>query len=196
LLGAVSLDLFAVLLGGATALLPVYARDILKVGPVGFGILRSAPAAGAIITALVLARHDLRHRVGARLFVAVAIFGVATIVFGLSHNFVLSFIALVVTGAADQVSVYIRSAVTQLATPDSMRGRVNAVYMVFVGASNELGAFESGLAASLLGTIASVVFGGVGTIIVAALWTKLFPALRNVDSLQGVQEFAEVTTER
>ena len=196
LLGAISLDLFAVLLGGATALLPIYARDILNVGPIGLGILRSAPAVGAIVTAVVLARHDLTRRVGARLFIAVAIFGVATIVFGLSHSFMLSFVALVVTGASDQMSVYIRSSVTQLATPDSMRGRVNAVYMLFVGASNELGAFESGLAASLLGTIPSVVFGGVGTIVVAALWTKLFPALRNVDSMQAVQEFAEDPTER
>jgi MFS family permease len=196
LLGAISLDLFAVLLGGATALLPIYARDILKVGPIGLGILRSAPAVGAITTALVLARHDLTRRVGTRLFIAVAIFGVATIVFGVSHNFMLSFVALVVAGASDQLSMYIRSSLTSLATPDSMRGRVNAVYMLFVGASNELGAFESGLTAAFIGTVRSVVFGGVGTIVVAALWTKFFPALRNVDSLQEVQELAERPTER
>lgn len=194
LLGAISLDLFAVLLGGATALLPVYARDILNIGPIGLGILRSAPAAGAIVTALFLAQRGLTRRVGSSLFVAVAIFGVATIVFGLSHSFILSLVALVVAGASDQMSVYIRASLTQLATPDSMRGRVNAVYMVFVGASNELGAFESGAVAALFGTIRSVVFGGVGTIIVAALWTKLFPAIRNIDSMDEVQEFAELPT--
>ncbi len=196
LLGAISLDLFAVLLGGATALLPIYARDILKVGPIGLGILRSAPATGAIVTAIFLAHRGLVRRVGTRLFVAVAIFGIATIAFGLSHNFVLSLVALVVAGASDQISMYIRASLTQLATPDSMRGRVNAVYMVFVGASNELGAFESGAAAALLGTIRSVVLGGVGTILVAALWMKLFPALRNIDSIHDVQEFAARPTER
>jgi len=196
LLGAISLDLFAVLLGGATALLPIYARDILKVGPIGLGILRSAPAAGAIVTALFLAHRGLARRVGTRLFVAVAVFGVATIVFGLSHNFVLSIVALVIAGASDEVSMYIRASLTQLATPDSMRGRVNAVYMVFVGASNELGAFESGATAALLGTIRSVVFGGIGTIVVAALWMKLFPALRKIDSMHDVQEFAARPTER
>jgi len=196
LLGAISLDLFAVLLGGATALLPVYARDILKVGPIGLGVLRSAPAVGSIVTALFLTRHGVRGHVGSRLFVAVAIFGVATIAFGFSHNVVLSIMALIVVGASDQISMYIRSSLTQLATPDSMRGRVNAVYMIFVGASNELGAFESGALAALLGTIRSVVLGGVGTIIVAALWMKLFPALRNVDSMQDVQEFDEGPKER
>jgi MFS family permease len=196
LLGAISLDLFAVLLGGATALLPIYARDILNVGPIGLGVLRSAPAAGAIVTALFLAHRGLTQRIGSRLFVAVAMFGVATIAFGLSHNVVLSVIALVVAGASDQISMYIRASLAQLATPDSMRGRVNAVYMVFVGASNELGAFESGVAAALLGTIASVVLGGVGTIVVAGLWMKLFPALRNIDSMQEVQELTEPPTER
>jgi len=189
LLGAISLDLFAVLLGGATALLPVYARDILKVGPTGLGVLRSAPALGAIVTALFLARHGLSRRVGSQLFVAVAIFGVATIAFGLSHNFVLSLVALVIVGASDQISMYIRGALTQLATPDSMRGRVSAVYMLFVGASNELGAFESGVTAALLGTIPAVVLGGAGTIVVAALWMWFFPPLRRVNSMHEVQEF-------
>lgn len=196
LLGAVSLDLFAVLFGGATALLPVYARDILKVGPIGLGILRSAPAAGAIVTALFLAHRGLSKRVGARLFIAVALFGAATIVFGLSHNLWLSLVALVLAGASDAVSMYIRGALTQLATPDSMRGRANAVYMLFVGASNELGAFESGAVAALIGTVRSVVFGGIGTIVVAAVWMKLFPALRNVDSMNEVQDFDSRPTER
>ncbi len=196
MLGAVSLDLFAVLFGGATALLPIYARDILKVGPIGLGILRSASAAGGIITALFLARNGLQRRAGSWLFATVAMFGASIIVFGLSHNFVLSLLALIAAGASDEISMYIRASLTQLATPDSMRGRVNAVYMVFVSASNDLGAFESGLAATLLGTIPSVVFGGVATILVAALWMRLFPALRKVDSMHAVQEFAVRPTER
>jgi hypothetical protein len=196
LLGAVSLDLVAVLFGGVTALLPIYASDILKVGPVGLGILRSASAAGAILMALQLARQGLKRRVGPWLFATVAMFGASIIVFGISHDFVLSIIALAIAGASDEISMYIRAALTQLATPDPMRGRVNAVYMLFVHASNEFGMFESGVAAALLGTIPSVVFGGVGTIAVAVLWMKLFPALRKLDSIDAVQEFVPPPTER
>jgi MFS family permease len=183
-LGAISLDLFAVLLGGATALLPVYARDILHLGPWALGILRSAPAAGAAVTGVALALRPIEKRAGARMFVCVAIFGVATIVFGLSRSFVLSLVALVVIGASDMVSVYVRSALVQLATPDAMRGRVSAVNMVFIGASNELGEFESGLTAQWFGAVASVVVGGVGTLLVVALWAWRFPKLRRVDELR------------
>ena len=196
LLGAVSLDLFAVLFGGATALLPIYAHDILNVGPVGLGILRSAAAAGGIVTAVYLARQGLTQRVGSWLFATVAIFGASIIVFGASRNFVLSLVALIVAGASDEISMYIRAALTQLATPDSMRGRVNSVYMLFVHTSNQLGAFESGAAAALLGTIPSVVLGGAATIVVAALWMRLFPALRSIDTMDEVQGFVELPTER
>lgn len=196
LLGAVSLDLFAVLFGGVTALLPIYARDILNVGPIGLGILRSASAAGAIFMALMLARYGLKRRAGSWLFATVGAFGASIIVFGLSHNFVLSVIALTVAGASDEISMYVRAALTQLATPDSMRGRVNSVYMLFVHASNEFGMFESGVAAALLGTVPSVVLGGIGTIVITVVWMKLFPALRNIDTIDSVQEFAELPTER
>lgn len=185
-LGAISLDLFAVLLGGATALLPVYARDVLRVGPVGLGLLRSAPALGAVVMALLLAQRPLGRNTGRNLFGAVAVFGAATIIFGLSRSFALSLAALALLGASDQISVYIRSTLVQLATPDAMRGRVSAVNMLFVGASSELGAFESGVTAALLGTVPAVVLGGVGTLIVAALWMKLFPSLRRVDRLSDV----------
>jgi MFS family permease len=185
-LGAISLDLFAVLLGGATALLPVYARDILYVGPTGLGLLRSAPAVGAAACALLLAVRPLARHNGVIMLVCVALFGAATIVFGLSKNFVLSLAALVVAGATDMISVYVRSTLIQLATPDRMRGRVSAVNMVFVGASNELGEFESGVTASWFGTVAAVVVGGVGTLIVVALWSHFFPDLRRVDRLADV----------
>jgi MFS family permease len=183
-LGAISLDLFAVLLGGATALLPVYARDILHLGPWALGILRSAPAAGAAVTGVVLALRPIGKRAGARMFACVGLFGAATIVFGLSRSFALSLVALLVIGASDMVSVYVRSALVQLATPDEMRGRVSAVNMVFIGASNELGEFESGLTAQWLGTVPSVVVGGVGTLVVVALWAWRFPKLRRVDELR------------
>ena len=183
-LGAISLDLFAVLLGGATALLPIYARDILHLGPWALGILRSAPAAGAAVTGVALALRPIDKRAGAKMFVCVAIFGVATIVFGLSRSFALSLVALVAIGASDMVSVYVRSALVQLATPDAMRGRVSAVNMVFIGASNELGEFESGVTAQWFGTVASVVVGGVGTLLVVALWALRFPKLRRVDELR------------
>jgi MFS family permease len=186
MLGAISLDLFAVLLGGATALLPVFARDILHAGPIGFGILRSAPAAGAFVVASYLTRYQIAHRVGAKMFVSVAVFGVATIVFGLSTWFPLSLLALFVMGASDMVSVNIRSSLIQLATPDAMRGRVSSVNMLFIGASNELGEFESGTAAALLGTVPAVVVGGIGTLLVVAIWAKLFPPLRTVDKFTDV----------
>jgi MFS family permease len=187
ILGAISLDLFAVLFGGAVALLPVYARDILHAGPVGLGLLRSAPAVGAAFTAFTLARRPLERHSGHRMFLAVAIFGAATIVFGLSTNIVLSMAALFVTGAADMVSVFIRSALIQYATPDPMRGRVSAVNMLFIGASNELGEFESGITAALFGTVPAVVLGGLGTLAVVAGWMLWFPKLRRVDRLKDAE---------
>lgn len=185
LLGAISLDLFAVLFGGAVALLPVYAKDILAVGPVGLGLLRAAPGTGAVITALALAQWPLRHKVGRTLFVAVALFGFFTVLFGLSESFPLSLAALAALGAADMVSVYIRGTLVPLATPDGLRGRVMAVEAVFIGASNELGAFESGAAAALLGVVPAVVLGGLATLLVAVGWTKLFPALAQVDRMDA-----------
>ena len=183
ILGAISLDLFAVLLGGATALLPIYARDILLVGPLGLGVLRSMPAVGAVLMALLLAQRPLERHSGRRMLLAVAVFGIATIVFGLSSNLYLSLACLFVLGAADMISVYVRQTLVQLETPDAMRGRVAAVNAVFIGASNELGEFESGVVAALVGPVAAVVLGGVGTIAVAALWARCFPALRDRDRL-------------
>jgi MFS family permease len=184
ILGAISLDLFAVLLGGATALLPVYARDILSTGPWGLGLLRAAPGIGALAMSLWLARHPLRHRVGRIMFASVAIFGVATIVFALSTSFLLSLGALVVLGGADVISVVIRSALVQIETPDAMRGRVSAVNAMFIGTSNQLGEFESGTTAALFGTVPAVVLGGVGTLLVVVLWMRLFPQLVQVESLE------------
>ena len=182
-LGSISLDLFAVLFGGAVALLPVYARDILHVGPTGLGFLRSAPALGAALVAIMLANRPLGRRLGPTMFISVAVFGLSTIVFGLSRNFFLSLFALFVLGAADMVSVVIRQLLVQLATPPSMRGRVSAVNLVFVGASNELGEFESGATAALLGVVPAVVIGGVATCAVVGLWTLFFPALRALDGV-------------
>lgn len=182
-LGAISLDLFAVLLGSATALLPVYARDILHIGPAGLGILRSAPAIGACLIALIQARHPPERRAGPQLFAAVAIFGVATLIFAFSTSFTLSLAALFVLGASDMVNVNIRSSLVQLATPDALRGRVSAVNMLFIVASSELGAFESGVTAALFGTMPAVALGGLGTLAIAAVWMKVFPALRRVDRL-------------
>ena len=182
-LGAISLDLFAVLLGGAVALLPVFARDVLHVGPLGLGLLRSAPAAGAALMAFTLARYPIERRSGTHLFVAVAVFGLATVAFGLSQNFYLSLAALLVTGASDMISVFIRSSLINFATPDPMRGRVGAVNMLFVGASGELGEFESGMTAAWFGTIPAVVIGGLGTLAVVAIWMWRFPPLRKVDRL-------------
>lgn len=183
LLGAMSLDLFAVLLGGATALLPIYARDILHTGPQGLGLLRAAPAVGALLMTLLLVRFPLQRHAGYKLLGAVAVFGVATLVFGLSDHFALSMFALAVTGAADSISVVTRLTLMQLDTPDEMRGRVSAVNSIFIGASNQLGEFESGATAALLGPVGSVVFGGVGTVLVAAAWLRLFPALARRDRL-------------
>ena len=189
-LGAISLDLFAVILGGATALLPVYARDILHVGAAGLGPLRAAPALGATGTALVLAGRSLGRHVGLKMFGAVALFGVATIVFGLSRSMPLSLAALAVVGASDMVSVYVRSTLIQLHTPDAMRGRVGAVSSLFVGASNELGEFESGVAAAALGPVAAAVAGGAGAVIVAILWARGFPELRRADTLGALPDAA------
>jgi MFS family permease len=183
-LGAISLDLFAVLLGGATALLPIYARDILQVGPSGLGLLRSVPALGALVTVLVLVRRPISRRAGPLLFVTVGVFGLATIVFGLSHNLWLSLATLALLGAADMVSVVIRRVLVQLSTPDEVRGRVSAVEAVFIGASNELGEFESGITAAWLGVVPAVVLGGAGTLTVVLLWAWLFPQLRRVDGLE------------
>jgi MFS family permease len=185
ILGAISLDLFAVLFGGATALLPVYATHILMVGPIGFGLLRSAPGVGAGIVATFLARHPIHRRAGPLLMWCVAGFGIATIVFAVSKNFVLSLVALAAIGGFDVVSVVIRSSLVQLGTPDAMRGRVSAVENVFIGASNELGAFESGGIAALIGTVPSVALGGVATLVVIALWAVIFPSLRRYDRIDS-----------
>ncbi len=185
LLSTMSMDLFAVLLGGAVALLPVFAKDILQVGPQGMGILRSAPAVGAATMAVMLAYFPLRRRVGLTMLWCVALFGVATIVFGLSRNFALSVGALVVLGASDMVSMVVRMTLEQIATPEEMRGRVGAVNGMMIGASNELGEFESGAVAALLGVTTAVVVGGVGTLLVVALWSWWFPELRKIDTLDA-----------
>ncbi|MBR0873076.1 MFS transporter [Bradyrhizobium tropiciagri] len=184
ILGTISLDLFAVLFGGVTALLPIYARDILQAGPLGLGVLRAAPAVGALLMTMVLARHTINRRVGMRMFQAVIVFGVATVVFALSQWMWLSALALAVLGAADTISVVIRFSLVQLATPDEMRGRVGAVNFLFINASNQLGQFESGVTAALLGTVPSAVLGGVATVAIALLWMKLFPTLRDVEKLE------------
>ncbi len=183
ILGAIALDLFAVLLGGAVALLPVFAKDILSIGASGLGVLRAAPAVGAGATAIWLARNPLSRRAGPAMLVAVGIYGIATIGFGLSRSFPLSLVCLFVLGASDMISVIVRQTVVQLATPDEMRGRVSAVSLVFIGASNELGEFESGVTAAWFGTVPAVVIGGVGTCLVVLTWWFLFPALRRVDRL-------------
>jgi MFS family permease len=184
ILGTISLDLFAVLFGGVTALLPIYARDILQAGPLGLGILRAAPAVGALLMTALLARHAISRRVGLRMFQAVIVFGAATVVFAVSHWMWLSVLALAILGAADTVSVVIRFSLVQLATPNEMRGRVGAVNFLFINASNQLGQFESGVAAALFGTIPSAAFGGLATIAIALLWMKLFPTLRDVERLE------------
>ena len=182
--GAISLDLFAVLLGGATALLPVFARDVLHVGAEGFGILRAGPAIGATAVALWLAANPIRSRAGAIMFAGVAVFGLATIAFGLSRSLWLSVAALAVLGGADMLSVYVRQTLVQLVTPDHMRGRVASVSSVFIGASNELGEFESGIVARLLGPVGAALFGGVGAVVVTGVWAMLFPDLRRADRLE------------
>jgi MFS family permease len=184
ILAAISLDLFAVLFGGSTALLPIFATTILHVGPTGFGLLRAAPSIGAALVAVYVARHSIHRGMGRLLLACVTGFGVATIVFGLSRNFVLSLMMYVLAGGFDMVSVFIRSAIVQLRTPNVMRGRVLAVENVFIGASNELGAFESGGVAALIGAPGSVVLGGVATIVVIALWSAMFPELRRFDTIE------------
>ena len=185
LLGAISLDLFAVLLGGAAALLPVYARDILFTGPWGLGLLRSAPAIGGLATAFGLARYPIRRHAGRKMLAAVAVFGLGTIVFGLSRSFPLSMAALIVLGAFDMFSVVVRQSLMQLRTPDEMRGRVSAVNSMFIGASNQLGEFESGVTAAWFGTVPAVVLGGLGSLLVVALWLRVFPQLAAVDALEA-----------
>jgi MFS family permease len=182
-LGAISLDLFAVLFGGATALLPIFAKDILHVGPWGLGLLRGAPAVGALALSVALTRWPIVRGAGVKLFVAIGVYGVATLVFGVSTSFQLSMAALVVTGAADMVSVVVRQTLVQLETPDEMRGRVSAVNSVFIGASNQLGEFESGATAAWLGPVGSVLLGGAGTLLIAALWWRGFPTLAQRDHL-------------
>jgi MFS family permease len=191
ILGSISLDLFAVLLGGATALLPVYARDILRVGAWGLGALRSAPAIGSLAMSIWLVRRPPQRRVGRRMFVAVFAFGVTTIVFGLSRSFALSFVTLILLGAADTISVVIRSSLVQLETPDAMRGRVGAVNSLFIGTSNQLGEFESGVTASMFGTVPATVLGGVGTLVVAALWMRFFPSLRKFDRFDSQKSLGQ-----
>jgi len=187
ILGAISLDLFAVLLGGAVALLPVYAREILHTGPWGLGLLCTAPGVGAAIMAVLLAHRPLRGRSGITLLWSVAGFGIFTIVFGISRSLTVSLLALLLLGASDMVSVIIRATLTQLATPDEMRGRVTAVDMIFIGASNEFGQFESGVTAQWFGTVPAVVLGGIGTLVVIAVWAWLFPELRQAGELSAIR---------
>ncbi len=186
-LGAISLDLFVVLLGGAVALLPVYARDILELGPFGLGMLRASPGIGAVVVALWLSGGPIRDHAGWWMFACVAAFGAFTVAFGVSTIAWLSIVAMMAVGAADMISVYVRETLIQLWTPDHVRGRVNAVNMVFVGASNELGEFRAGSMAALIGTVPAVVFGGIGSIAVAGLWAFLFPQLRRVRTLDGAE---------
>ena len=194
ILGAISLDLFAVLLGGAVALLPVYAREILHTGPWGLGLLRTAPGVGAAVMAVLLAHWPLRGKSGRTLLWAVAGFGIFTIIFGLSRSLTISLIALFLLGASDMISVIIRATLTQLATPDEMRGRVTAVDMIFIGTSNEFGQFESGVTAQWFGTVPAVVLGGIGTLVVIALWAWWFPELRNAGELHEITSEVEATT--
>jgi MFS family permease len=191
LLGAISLDLVAVLFGGAVALLPLFARDILDVGPVGLGILRSGPAVGALLAGIILTRRPLRNGAGRTLLVVVGVFGASMVVFGLSRSFALSFVALAVGGFADMISMNIRAAIVALATPDALRGRVNAVEMVFISASNELGAFESGAAAALVGAVPAVVIGGSLTVVAALVWPRLYPAMARIDRLESLHPAPE-----
>ena len=185
MLGVVSLDLFAVLLGGATALLPIFAKDVLQTGPIGLGLLRSAPAVGALAMSLWLAHRVIERGVGVRMFAAVAGFGVATLVFAFSRTLWLSLVALVALGAFDMVSVVIRNSLVQLDTPDAMRGRVNSVNAIFINTSNQLGEFESGMLAAWIGAVPAAAVGGLGTLVVVGLWMWLFPTLRQRERLQS-----------
>jgi len=182
-LGAISLDLFAVLLGGATALLPVFARDVLKAGSEGFGILRAAPAVGGVAMAIILASRPIKRHAGVKMFLGVAGFGLMTVVFALSRSLWLSAGALALLGGCDMISVFVRGSLVQLATPNEMRGRVGAVSSLFIGASNELGEFESGVAARFLGPVGATIFGGVGSLVVTGLWARIFPSLRKADRM-------------
>jgi MFS family permease len=188
LLGVITLDLFVVLLGGATALLPIFAKDILAVGPTGLGLLRSAPAAGALITTILLSRYPIERHIGHKMFAAVAIYGISTIIFGLSTWFPLSLVALAALGAADAVSVVIRFTLVQTETPDDKRGRVSAINYLFVGSSNTLGEFESGAVAAWFGAVASVFIGGAGSLLISGIWMNLFPELRRMDRFQPAEE--------
>ncbi len=192
-LGAISLDLFAVLLGGATALLPVFASDVLKVGAHGFGVLRSGPAIGAAVMAFALVRWPLQRNAGRWMFAGVAAFGVATLVFAVSKSMIVSVIALAALGAADMISVYVRQTLVQIVTPDSMRGRVSAVSSLFIGASAELGEFETGIVARLLGPVGAALFGGIGSLMVTAAWSRMFPSLRQADRLDGIHSSDDLT---
>jgi MFS family permease len=194
-LGAISLDLFAVLLGGATALLPVFASDILKVGSHGFGVLRSGPAIGAMAMAFALSRWPLHRRAGHWMFASVAAFGAATLVFAVSKSLLVSLVALAALGAADMISVYVRQSLVQIVTPDHMRGRVSAVAGLFTGASAELGEFETGIVARVLGPVGAAIFGGVGSLVVTGAWARMFPALRMADRLDGTDVSARVCEE-
>ncbi len=191
--GAISLDLFAVLLGGVTALLPAFAADVLEVGPHGFGLLRSGPAIGATLMAILLVYRPLKRHAGTRMFMAVGAFGFATLVFALSRNMALSILALAALGAADMVSVFVRQTLVQIVTPDHMRGRVSSVSGLFISGSNELGEFESGVAARFLGPVGAAIFGGIGTMIVTGLWAKWFPDLRRADRLDGAEANQETS---
>ena len=190
LLGSISLDMFAVLLGGAVSLMPVFAKDILHAGPRGLGLLRAAPAVGALCTSIVLARRPIRHNAGKLMLVAVGIFGAATILFGASRSLPLSLLALLFIGASDNVSVIIRQTILQLGTPPEMRGRVSAINWLFLGASNEFGEFESGVTAHWFGTVRAVIYGGIGSLMVTGLWSIFFPRLRNVDTLHAEELLA------
>lgn len=183
--GAISLDLFAVLLGGATALLPAFATDVLGVGPLGFGILRAGPAVGGLVMAIYLSYYPIQRAAGVKMFLGVAAFGLATIAFGLSQSLPLSFVALVILGAGDMVSVNVRQILIQIVTPDHMRGRVSAVSNLFISGSNELGEFESGLVSRFVGPVLAAVYGGIGTLVVTGIWAAWFPALRRADRLDG-----------
>ncbi len=188
LLGVITLDLFVGVLGGATALLPIFAKDILAVGPIGLGLLRSAPAAGALITAIILSRHPIERHIGHKMFAVVAIFGIMTIVFAVSTSFPISLLALAVLGASDAMSVVIRFSLVQIETPDAMRGRVSAINYLFVGSSNTLGEFRAGVNAAWFGAVASVLIGGIGSLLVALLWMRLFPDLRKVDRYEPADD--------
>jgi hypothetical protein len=187
LLGAISLDLFAVLFGGAVALLPVFAKDVLEVGPTGLGVLRSAPAAGALLAGIWLSRRPIERYAGRTLLLVVGVFGVAMVVFVLSRSLWLSIVALAVSGGVDMASMVLRATIVPLVTPDALRGRVNAIEMVFISASNELGAFESGVAAALVGAVPAVVIGGAATIAIAVVWFRLFPQLARIDRLDELR---------